>query len=92
MVLAAADDRLLPSADEAARLAKALPRAFARVLPGASHAVLVRLCSCCQVQCRVYYPTPPCVVCSSATGAHADVLPVTFSEAPGAPVHVLRGL
>lgn len=45
MVLAAADDRLLPSADEAARLAKALPRAFARVLPGASHAVLVRLCS-----------------------------------------------
>ena len=93
MVLAAADDRLLPSADEAARLAKTLPRAFARVLPGASHAVLVRLCSGVFGYNDGYSTlTLACVVCSYVIGAHADVSQVTISEAPGAPMHVLRKL
>lgn len=40
LVIAGERDLLIPSADEAERLAKALPRARKVVLPGRSHAVL----------------------------------------------------
>jgi pimeloyl-ACP methyl ester carboxylesterase len=40
LVVAGERDALIPSAEEAARLAKAMPRCRARVLEGRSHAVL----------------------------------------------------